>query len=95
VSDCSGWFSQLLLAALLQNDWKGKKGTMDRRSRLAYGGRKKRDRREVDCYCFASRVIHQEEGKPQLGFGGRTIEGGVLVVRGCFDEVEKEQLLAK
>jgi hypothetical protein len=49
VSDCSGWFSQLLLAALLQNDWKGKKGTMVRRSRLASGGRKKRDRREVDC----------------------------------------------
>jgi hypothetical protein len=49
VSDCSGWFSQLLLAALLQNDWNGKKGTIVRRSRLASGGRKKRDRREVDC----------------------------------------------
>jgi hypothetical protein len=49
VSECSGWFSQLLLAALLQNDWKGKKETMVRRSRLASGGRKKGDRREVDC----------------------------------------------
>jgi hypothetical protein len=49
----------------------------------------------VDCYCFASCVIHQEEGKPQLDSVEGRLKGGVLVVRGCFDEVEKEQLLVK